>query len=131
MAAFILCCEYFTNGVWTTPDDEEPYYTPLGRALWVLGVEVEVDSGKEFLDIAESLSPDAPSISAFDTEMRQINPDDICWIRIDGIRVDYPVVRGSDNERYLHTSFSGEENILGTRNYRECHGDGVETVLHV
>jgi sortase B len=56
---------------------------------------------------------EAPYISAFDEQMRQINPDYICWIRIDGTAIDYPVVRGDDNEKYLHTSFYGEENITG------------------
>jgi len=53
-------------------------------------------------------------LSAFDLEMRQINPDYIAWITIDGTAIDYPVVRGFDNERYLDTSFFGEHNVFGT-----------------
>ena len=52
-------------------------------------------------------------LSALDQEMLQINPDYVCWIRIDGTNVDHPVVRGSDNARYLNTSFIGEDNIAG------------------
>jgi len=52
--------------------------------------------------------------SAFDLEMRAINPDYVCWIRIDGTSISYPVVRGEDNEKYLNTSFSGEANKAGT-----------------
>jgi sortase B len=52
-------------------------------------------------------------LSVLDEEMRRINPDYVCWIKIDGTEVDYPVVRGIDNESYLHTSFYGEENIAG------------------
>ncbi|MCL2819251.1 MAG: class B sortase [Oscillospiraceae bacterium] len=52
-------------------------------------------------------------LSALDNEMRAINPDYVCWIRIGGTNIDYPVVRGPDNEKYLHTSFQGEENIAG------------------
>jgi len=51
--------------------------------------------------------------SARDIEMLERNPDYVCWIRIDGTAIDYPVVRGSDNEKYIHTSFDGEENIAG------------------
>jgi sortase B len=94
------------------------------------------DSREEYealQEIAEALilePEEAPYISAFDARMRQINPDYICWIRIDGTRVDYPVVRGRDNERYLHTSFSGEENILGTlfMDYR-CVGEFVPHII--
>jgi len=52
-------------------------------------------------------------LGALDAEMLQINPDYVGWIRIDGTDIDYPVVRGTDNEKYLHTSFYGEENITG------------------
>jgi len=51
--------------------------------------------------------------SAFDLEMRDINPDYVFWIRIDGTGISYPVVRGDDNEKYLSTSFSGESNPVG------------------
>jgi len=52
-------------------------------------------------------------LSALDTEMFQINPDYVCWISINGTRIDHPVVRGSDNDTYIYTSFYGEPNNLG------------------
>jgi len=48
-----------------------------------------------------------------DYEMRQINNDYVAWIQIDGTGIDYPVVRGSDNSKYIKTSFTGEQNIAG------------------
>lgn len=42
-----------------------------------------------------------------------INPDTIGWICSAGTVIDYPVVRGSDNEYYLTHLFSGEKNKLG------------------
>ncbi|MCL2224084.1 MAG: class B sortase [Defluviitaleaceae bacterium] len=54
-----------------------------------------------------------PNYSPFDDVWREINPDYVGWIRINGTTVDYPVVRGRDNVQYLTMSFSGEENILG------------------
>ena len=53
-------------------------------------------------------------LSVFDMELRQINPDYIAWITIEGTAVDYPVVRGSDNIQYLDTSFFGDFNVFGT-----------------
>ena len=66
----------------------------------------------------------------FDAQMREINPDFICWIRIDGTPVDYPVVRGRDNIEYLDRSFFGEENLLGTlfMDYRNV-GDFVPHII--
>jgi len=42
----------------------------------------------------------------------EINPDFIGWIRIPGI-IDYPVVQGRDNNRYLNTTFQGNRNSSG------------------
>lgn len=42
-----------------------------------------------------------------------INPEYAGWIRAEGADADYPVVQGADNEKYLTTTFSGEENKLG------------------
>jgi len=53
------------------------------------------------------------SWSELDAEMRSINPDFVCWIKIDGTNIDYPVVRGNDNEHYINTSFYGESNKAG------------------
>jgi len=42
-----------------------------------------------------------------------LNPDFVGWISIDEI-INYPVVRGSDNSRYLNTTFTGQNNPSGT-----------------
>ena len=47
------------------------------------------------------------------TEQTEINQDYIGWITIKGTRVDYPVVRGIDNEEYLRTTFSKKTNAAG------------------
>ena len=66
-------------------------------------------------EIAEEIEAESHNFSQseLEQEMRRINPDYVGWIRIDGTNIDYPVVRGSDNEKYIHTSFYGEENIAG------------------
>jgi len=51
--------------------------------------------------------------SVLDSEMRAINPDYVCWIRVGGTSIDHPVVRGQDNEKYLETTFYGEPNRYG------------------
>ena len=71
-----------------------------------------------------------PHVSAFDVEMREINPDYACWISIDNTVINYPVVRGDDNDKYLELSFYGEINGLGTlfMDYR-CEGDYVPHII--
>ena len=47
-------------------------------------------------------------------DLAEINPDYIGWIRIEGTEIDYPVVQGADNKKYLNTTFSGGRNASGT-----------------
>ncbi len=44
-----------------------------------------------------------------------INPDTIGWIRFypEPKEISYPVVQGTDNDYYLHNTFSANENTLG------------------
>ena len=45
--------------------------------------------------------------------LREINPDIVGWIVVDGTPIDYPVVRGRDNDIYLSRTFTGERNASG------------------
>lgn len=59
-------------------------------------------------------STEAPYVSPIDFEaLRKVNPDIIGWITVPGTKIDYPVVQGTDNDKYLHTSFEGEESVTG------------------
>ena len=80
----------------------------------------------------DSASEPEQHVSAFDAGMREVNPDYVCWISIEGTQVDYPVVRGDDNTKYLNLSFSGEANVFGAlfMDYR-CYGDYVpHTIIY-
>jgi len=63
----------------------------------------------------------------------EINPDFVGWVQVNGTAVDYPIVRGVDNELYLHTTFSGTGNASGAifMDYRCINGfDAPVTVLY-
>ena len=47
-------------------------------------------------------------------EYYERNHDFVGWIRIDGTKIDYPVVRGSDNSFYLSHNFDKEPEARGT-----------------
>ena len=59
----------------------------------------------------ESQEPEESSNDIAD--LSDINPDYIGWIRIDGTGIDYPVVQGADNYRYMGITFMGERNSSG------------------
>lgn len=47
-------------------------------------------------------------------KLKGINPDVAAWLRFDEpAQISYPVVKGSDNNQYLHTTFEGQKNAAG------------------
>ncbi|MDO4289389.1 MAG: class B sortase [Eubacterium sp.] len=52
--------------------------------------------------------------------LKAINPDTVGWIKIDGTTIDYPVVQADNNEKYLSTTFEGENNPLWGAIFLDC-----------
>ena len=54
----------------------------------------------------------------------EVNADYIGWLKISGTVINYPVVKGEDNDKYLVTSFEGRRSGLGAvfMDYH-CSGD--------
>jgi len=59
-------------------------------------------------DESDENEPRIDSVSKPD--LSDINPDYVGWIWVEGTSIDYPVVQGSDNVKYLNTTFLGERN---------------------
>lgn len=70
------------------------------------------DSIKDIAVKSDILNGDEPRID-FDA-LTKINPDVIGWLTLSGTVVDYPVVKGEDNDYYLNHLYTGEYNSLGT-----------------
>jgi sortase B len=71
-------------------------------------------------DIAQSLSvgTESATFSGIDFDidfdgLRDINPEFAAWLYIPGTNINYPIARGTDNEKYLHTAFDLKENSCG------------------
>ena len=47
------------------------------------------------------------------TDLLNQNPDTVGWIKVDGTKVNYPVVQADDNDYYLTHAFNKNENIAG------------------
>ena len=62
------------------------------------------------------LTEDADPPFAVDFEsLKKINPDVVGWIYMEALpSINYPVLRGSDNDYYLHHTFKGEDLFAGS-----------------
>ena len=43
-----------------------------------------------------------------------INPDIVAWICIPGTEINFPIVKGKDNNHYLNYTFSGQKHYVGS-----------------
>lgn len=47
-------------------------------------------------------------------ELRALNPDVIAWLKVDGTKIDYPVLLGKDNFEYLDKDAQGNYSASGS-----------------
>lgn len=47
-------------------------------------------------------------------ELKSINQDVFGWLTIEGTHIDYPLVQGTDNSRYVNTNVKGEFSLSGS-----------------
>ena len=60
-----------------------------------------------------ALAPDATSDEINFSELKTINPEIIGWIRLYDTSIDYPIVQGKDNSKYLIHGYDDEYNASG------------------
>lgn len=61
--------------------------------------------------------------------LREINPDVVGWLEVEALDISYPIVKGEDNEEYLHTTFEKQNNFSGaifmdyenSADFSDCH----------
>lgn len=74
-----------------------------------------------------------PFINVNFDDLLNENPDTVGWIKVDGTKVNYPVVQSTDNDYYLNHSFNRNENIAGWiyADYRDDFTDfGKNTIIY-
>lgn len=68
----------------------------------------------DFSEGTSEYSEHLMNIRASITSLREVNPDVYGWIYIDGTRINYPVLRGEDNEYYLDRFYTKEYLAIGS-----------------
>lgn len=59
----------------------------------------------------DQAEPESAGLALGDLEvdwdyLRSVNPDVVAWVYMPGTRINYPVVKGTDNDQYLWTDFN-------------------------
>ena len=75
-----------------------------------------IKEGESFVEGAAPISPELAAIRAKITSLKQKNPDVVGWIKVDGTKINYPLMRSADgnDEYYLDHAYTGEYNSLGS-----------------
>ena len=61
----------------------------------------------------EIYKPTAASEGASFEDLQAINPDVFAWLTLYGTNIDYPLVQGQDNIRYINTDAKGSHSLSG------------------
>ena len=87
----------------------------MGFGIYVLWDEQNIYQSAD-ASVYEIYHPDAQDSNRADelAGLRARNPDVIAWLQIDDTQIDYPVVRGEDNLRYVSTDVFGKYSLSGS-----------------
>ena len=69
------------------------------------------DGQKDENPSAENTNINWPAVDF--AALKEINPDIVAWVYIEGTEINYPVVQGTDNQYYLKHLFNGKWNSSG------------------
>lgn len=75
-----------------------PVFT-VGAEKIVIEQEKQMEQERDYSDFSKLL---------------EVNSDTVGWLFMPGTKINYPIVQTTDNEKYLHTGFNGEDNVSGT-----------------
>lgn len=93
---------------------------------------VETPSASEKPPEQEESAENPPILAQYET-LYQANDDLVGWLSIEGMVIDYPVMRSEDDEFYLHHNFQGEEDKYGclyVRNRADVDTPGTNFIIY-
>ena len=99
-------------GVWRFMEDQKAREAAEAARLAAEILEAVTVKGKQPFREFNRPAPPPPEPRQGILDWQAQNPDTIGHLRIDGTRVDYPVVQGTDNDYYLNYTF---DHIRATR----------------
>ncbi|GFP74478.1 class B sortase [Clostridium fungisolvens] len=88
-------------------------------SLYIIGSEYKkgTDEYRDLQKYVEEVPANSKSTKAWKIDfdnLKAINSDIVAWIHFESIGIDYPIVKGTDNNFYLKHTFKKEENKAGS-----------------
>ena len=84
---------------------------------WILGNKQneELQSNlSQYVEIKDSKNEKEDNAYKIDFKaLKEINSDTIGWLKVNGTNIEYVVVKGTDNDYYLHHNFEKQNNSAG------------------
>lgn len=124
VTAIILFAAVFAFAGWKLSEVQQEYragedaYVGLEEYV-ALPVLMPESSGERQIANQSEEEPPSDEVDAtvwpvvdFDA-LREVNPDIVGWIYLEGTKINYPVVQGTDNSYYLKHMFEGKRNSAG------------------
>ena len=81
-----------------------------GYSLWDSNQVFSLASAVQYEKYKPSVEDDGLSFG----ELQAINPDVFAWLNVYGTHIDYPVVQGDDNKKYVNVDAIGRYSIAGS-----------------
>lgn len=104
--------EYAELRQYTSPIETEKETEPLKAS----DQKEEQTSEEGIISISEPQkdSSPVPPLTVDFSALQEINPDVCGWLYIEALEISYPIVQGTDNDTYLHTTYEGNSNYAGS-----------------
>lgn len=110
LAAVLLVSGGIVAGQWLRDKRAQDEYDRLAALASQTAQTEETTKAEE----TETEPETEPYVSPIDFEaLWAENPDTVGWIEVEGTNINYPIVKGTDNDFYLNHDFYGKESVAG------------------
>lgn len=99
--------------------------------LFICGLYRFVDSEFAYRQADNAVSYDRPEKRrklSFE-QVRRMNHDVFGWLEVDGTGISYPLVRGSDNVKYVNTDVKGRFSLIGSI-FLDCRISDASSIIY-
>lgn len=120
MVLFVVCLGVFLVSGWKL---YEIYHTYQQGDLVYEKIEADVVvklgtmPPSKVTDAPEDVDEEEPEEEMITVDfdaLEKINPDVVGWLYIPNSAISYPLLRGTDNDKYLHQTYDGTSSIFGS-----------------